>query len=107
MVLSKQDLTELIRDLRLHGFTVAVKGADALEALSANIQETDGQLSRILHEMAGAASMCWEPRPEGVFDSSKAIEFVEGALTEIRALLHGTENKDVPDSAGSDTVAQA
>jgi hypothetical protein len=28
-------------------------------------------LSRILHELAGAASLCWEPRPTGVFDSQQ------------------------------------
>jgi hypothetical protein len=44
-----------------------------------------GQDSRILHELAGAASLCWEPKPTGVFDTSKAIRFVESALAELRA----------------------
>ena len=42
-------------------------------------------LSRILHELAGAASMCWTPAPTGVFDSQEAIKHVEAAIEEIRA----------------------
>lgn len=42
-------------------------------------------LSRILHELAGAASMCWTPKPStAVFDSQQAIAFVEQAIAEIR-----------------------
>lgn len=47
-------------------------------------------LSRILHELAGAASLCWEPRPTGVFDSQLAIQFVEQALAEIRSRMTPT-----------------
>jgi hypothetical protein len=43
-----------------------------------------GHDSRILHELAGAASLCWEPKPTGVFDSQTAIGFVEQALKELR-----------------------
>lgn len=43
-----------------------------------------GHDSRILHELAGAASLCWEPKPTGVFDSSKAILFVEEAIKKLR-----------------------
>jgi hypothetical protein len=42
-------------------------------------------LSRILHEMAGAVSMCWEPRPSGVFESSLAAGYVADAIAEIRS----------------------
>lgn len=42
-------------------------------------------LSRILHELAGAASMCWTPAPTGVFDSQEAIKHVVAAIEEIRA----------------------
>jgi hypothetical protein len=45
------------------------------------------QLSRILHELAGAASMCWNPRPAGVFDSQEAIEHVVAAIQEIRSRM--------------------
>lgn len=48
-------------------------------------QEVDPlHLSRILHELAGAASLCWTPRPKGIFDSQEAIMHVEAAITEIR-----------------------
>lgn len=41
-------------------------------------------LSRILHELAGAVSVCWDPNPSGVFESERAIAFVESAIAEIR-----------------------
>jgi hypothetical protein len=50
-------------------------------------------LSRILHELAGAASMCWTPRPSGVFDSQEAIKHVESAIAEIRERL--AQPKDI------------
>jgi len=40
--------------------------------------------SRILHELAGAASLCWSPNPSGVFDSQAALGHVEKALSELR-----------------------
>ncbi len=43
-------------------------------------------LSRILHELAGAASLCWTPRPSGEFDVQEAIKFVQAAIAEIEAL---------------------
>ena len=55
----------------------------ALELKSSNIDPK--QLSRILHETAGAVSMCWDPRPAGEFDSAKACEFVAAAIAEIRS----------------------
>lgn len=55
----------------------------ALELKLGNIDPK--QLSRILHEMAGAVSMCWDPRPTGEFDSAKACEFVAAAIAEIRS----------------------
>jgi hypothetical protein len=41
--------------------------------------------SRILHELVGAASLCWEPKPTGVFDTETAIKLVGDALAELRA----------------------
>jgi hypothetical protein len=49
--------------------------------------EGDLPLSRVLHELAGAASLCWVPRPTGVFDSQAAIAHVERAIAELRAAL--------------------
>jgi len=56
-------------------------------ALAERVKKADLQLSRILHEMAGAVSLCWNPTPTGVFDSTQAIEFVADAIAEIRAYL--------------------
>lgn len=47
-------------------------------------------LSRILHEMAGAVSMCWEPRPSGEFESSMACGYVAAAIAEIRSRMTAT-----------------
>lgn len=47
-------------------------------------------LSRILHEMAGAVSLCWEPRPSGVFESSTACGYVAAAIAEIRSRMTAT-----------------
>lgn len=42
-------------------------------------------LPRVLGELAGSASLCWNPRPAGEFDSAAATLFVERAYAEIRA----------------------
>jgi hypothetical protein len=55
-------------------------------ALRNDAERTDLQLSRVLHEMAGSVSLCWEPKPTGVFESSKACEFVAAAISELRAM---------------------
>ena len=47
-------------------------------------------LSRILHEMAGAVSLCWEPWPSGVFESSMACGYVAAAIAEIRSRMTAT-----------------
>ena len=49
-------------------------------------------LSRILHELAGSASMCWEHVDRaGVFQSTQAADVVAAALAEIRQRM-----KDAP-----------
>jgi hypothetical protein len=40
-------------------------------------------VSRILGELAGEASLCWDPRPEGEFDSSQASKFVDEAVDKV------------------------
>lgn len=58
---------------------------DAAKMVPAASDPDPLHLSRILHELAGAASMCWTPKPStAVFDSQLAIAFVEQAIAEIR-----------------------
>jgi hypothetical protein len=57
--------------------------------LHTRLTEADMMLSRVLHELAGEASLCWEPKPVGVFDSSAAIVAVERAIGELRGILRG------------------
>ena len=40
---------------------------------------------KVLGELAGAASLCWIPKPTGVFDSTQASKFVEGAIAQLQA----------------------
>jgi len=48
--------------------------------------ETKERLPTILGILAGYASMCWDPTPTGVFDSTEAQIGVENALKEIEEL---------------------
>lgn len=60
---------------------------ELLERVPADASPDPLHLSRILHELAGAASLCWTPHPSGVFDSQEAIKHVESAIAEIRERL--------------------
>jgi hypothetical protein len=60
-------------------------------------------LSRILHELAGSASMCWEHVDcAGTFQSTQAAEFVAAAIAEIRQRM----NDATPQQPAPEPVAQ-
>lgn len=42
--------------------------------------------SELLGQLAGAASLCWEPRPTGVFDSTLASDFVNQSLKRLQEI---------------------
>lgn len=46
-------------------------------------------IEEIVGQLAGAASMCWEPRPTGVFVSEEASAFVDAAVEAIRERIIG------------------
>lgn len=46
------------------------------------------ELSSVLHELAGRASMCWEPPPAGVFQSDLASDAAKDAGMKVVALVH-------------------
>jgi len=56
-------------------------------------------VSELLGQLAGAASMCWDPRPTGVFDSVTASRYVDGALIRLARLKEGNPVTFLP--AGS------
>lgn len=56
---------------------------------AARARECDLTLSRVLHELAGHASLCWSPKPTGVFDTGEALAAVESAINELRGILRG------------------
>lgn len=76
---------------------------DAAKMVPAASDPDPLHLSRILHELAGAASMCWIPRPStAVFDSQQAIVFVEQAIAEIRQRMQAMSA--VPQPVGAAEV---
>ena len=46
--------------------------------------EQQEKLKEMILQSIGEASLCWEPKPEGVFDSSKASEIGERLWLDIR-----------------------
>ncbi len=44
-------------------------------------------VEQLLGELAGAASLCWDPKPEGVFESTRAAELVDHAVTRLSQLI--------------------
>lgn len=50
-------------------------------------QMADKTIGNILGELAGAASLCWTPKPTGEFDAPRAAGFVSEAELAIAALI--------------------
>lgn len=48
---------------------------------------TDTPIDRIIGEAVGAASMCWNPPPEGVFDPARANDIVDAVMDVLRRKL--------------------
>ena len=82
----EKDHVVLVRtaDIRTVLAALAAAQADARRA-----RECDLTLSRVLHELAGHASLCWSPKPTGVFDTGEALAAVESAINELRGILRG------------------
>jgi len=70
-----------------------------IATLTRRLEEADRTLSRVLHELAGAASLCWEPKPAGVFDSEEALRHVGNAIAELRGILAGAALSQEPPHA--------
>lgn len=47
-------------------------------------------LSTLVGEALGAASMCWDPKPEGVFQSEEASAIVDALLADLQPMLDPT-----------------
>ena len=45
------------------------------------------KLSRKVHEALGTASVCWDPKPNGVFKSELALEVGADLMREIQEIL--------------------
>jgi hypothetical protein len=103
----KKAAQQALEALELHGkqYPHMVKGycLDAITALKAALEQPEQaepvtnnpdpyHLSRILHELAGSASMCWDHVDRaGVFQSTQAANVVAAAIAEIRQRM-----KDAP-----------
>jgi hypothetical protein len=60
---------------------------------SCHRESTGEAVHRIIGEACGYVSLCWEPRPEGVFDSSLASKQVQEATVAVLDLI--AEEMDV------------
>jgi hypothetical protein len=45
------------------------------------------EIRRIVGECAGAVSVCWQPRPDGLFDSTQAAMHVDDAMAQLLLVL--------------------
>jgi len=45
-------------------------------------------IEEVMGQMAGAVSMCWDPRPTGVFESEEAAAFVDAAIARAKEIGH-------------------
>ena len=50
-------------------------------------KELEGKIKQIVGEAVGYGSLCWEPRPVGVFNSTEASKAVDEAVSSIAALM--------------------
>jgi len=64
-------------------------------------------LTQVLGEAVGAASMCWDPKPEGVFDSEAASAIVDGLVADLQPHLQveATTADEAVERWHADTVA--
>lgn len=60
------------------------------KALVANRFDTALTVGELLRQLAGAASLCWEPKPCGVFDSNTALLLTQEAEMHLGMILAGT-----------------
>jgi hypothetical protein len=59
------------------------------------MDDIESEIHRVIGECAGAVSMCWEPRPEGVFDSTQAVTYVEGAVARVLSVMNAEADRRV------------
>ena len=52
-----------------------------------NIFEDVTGIEELIYQLAGAASMAWEPRPTGVFDTKLADQVATDALNRLSQLI--------------------
>ena len=50
-------------------------------------KELEGKIKQIVGEAVGYGSLCWEPRPVGVFNSTEASKAADEAASRIAALM--------------------
>lgn len=52
------------------------------------------KIGKILGEALGMASLCWIPKPTGVFDSTKAVEILDKTVDEIFSCVESVKKPD-------------
>lgn len=57
---------------------------------------TTFKLKEVLGELAGSASLCWDPKPTGVFDATCASRFVDEAIAQLGEIARWHDQPPVP-----------
>lgn len=52
-----------------------------------DVMSVDTTIEQILGHLAGYASLCWQPKPKGVFDPELATKGVDEAQAKLHSLL--------------------
>lgn len=58
------------------------------EELKTELGDELTELERLVFTAMGEASMCWEKRAKGVFDSEAAVDVAHRLIKDIRELYH-------------------
>lgn len=78
-------------DMKIHDSLKRLKHGQCMSNKTTNPSQisewVDAELKSIIGEKVGEASMCWEPSPNGVFDSERAAKIVDEVFESIRIRL--------------------
>lgn len=77
--------TDHVVDTGVRGLAVLADRIDRADEARFTFADVTS-VSELIGQFGGAVSMCWEPRPTGVFDSTTAGRFVDGALARLKEL---------------------
>jgi hypothetical protein len=108
--MGNQDFRALDHDsiVALEAAIVAALRAEASAREDLERRGISDGIKTIVGEAAGAVSLCWIPKPTGVFDSSAAVAFLDEAFVKIGGVLKNAESqRQMPSEAEIDAFTKA